>query len=43
MRLMDVRNALIAQGYAATSITTRIDANSDAPAPMVSVAFTEGL
>lgn len=42
MRLMDVRNALIAQGYPATSISTRIDANSDAATPMVSVAFTEG-
>ena len=41
MRLMDVRNALIAQGYPATSITTRIDANSDTATPMVSVAFTE--
>jgi predicted component of type VI protein secretion system len=41
MRLMDVRNALIAQGYPATSISTRIDANSDAATPMVSVAFTE--
>lgn len=42
MRLMDVRNALIAQGYPATSISTRIDANSNATTPMVSVAFTEG-
>lgn len=41
LRLMDVRNALMAQGFMGPSITTRIDTEREISTATISIAFTD--